>query len=224
MDLSNIYKELSSRRAQPPLIPSLVLPALAGVNNGVTTHLLVRRSSPANGASPYDYLERIFVFLHIATACFVAFAHGANDVANAVGPLAAIVNLSKSGFTEISAQVGVPFWVLVLGGGGIVLGLATYGYKVMATIGREITEITPTRGFCAEFGAATTVLLASSLGLPISTTHTLVGGVIGIGFAQGICALNMAMVRSIASSWVATVPVAAIVSALIFLVIRGIVF
>jgi PiT family inorganic phosphate transporter len=223
MVLSFIYKTLSNRVSVPPLVPALLLAALAGVIAGGSAYLLIRRSGPANGASPYDYVERIFAYLQIATACFVAFAHGANDVANAIGPLSAVVSLSQSGFTAVSASVGVPFWVLALGGGGIVLGVATYGYKVIATIGREITEITPTRGFCAEFGAATTVLVASSLGLPISTTHTLVGGVIGIGFAQGIGALNMAMVRSIVNSWVATVPVSAAVSALIFIVARALV-
>jgi PiT family inorganic phosphate transporter len=144
-------------------------------------------------------------------------------VANAVGPLASVVNLAQTGFADVAGKVGVPFWVLVLGGGGIVLGLSTFGYRVMATIGREITDITPTRGFCAEFGAATTVLLASSMGLPISTTHTLVGGVIGIGFAQGIGALNLSMIKSIVKSWVATVPVAAGIAALLFVVARALV-
>jgi PiT family inorganic phosphate transporter len=223
MVLSFIYKVLSNRTTVPPALLALVLAAMAGTIAGAMVRLLVRRSGPANGASPYDYVERIFAYLQIATACFVAFAHGANDVANAIGPLASVVSLYQSGFTAVASKVGVPLWVLVLGGAGIVLGVATYGYKVIATIGREITEITPTRGFCAEFGAATTVLIASSLGLPISTTHTLVGGVIGIGFAQGIGALNMAMVRSIVNSWVATVPVAAAVSALIFIVARALV-
>jgi len=224
MVLSFIYKVLKNRVSVPPAALALALAALAGTITGVAVHWLIRNSRPANGASPYDYVEKIFAYLQIATACFVAFAHGANDVANAIGPLAAVVAVAQSGFTEVAARVGVPFWVLVLGGGGIVLGIATYGYKVIATIGREITEITPTRGFCAEFGAATTVLIASSLGLPISTTHTLVGGVIGIGFAQGIGALNMGMVRSIANSWVATVPVSAAVAALIFVIARALVF
>jgi PiT family inorganic phosphate transporter len=224
MVLSFIYKVLSNRTAVPPFVLALILAALAGFVAGVVTAFLLRGSRLANGVSPYDYVERTFAYLQIGTACFVAFAHGANDVANAVGPLAAVVSLARSGFTEVAATIGVPFWVLVLGGGGIVLGVATYGYKVIATIGREITEITPTRGFCAEFGAATTVLVASSLGLPISTTHTLVGGVIGIGFAQGIGALNMGMVRSIANSWVATVPVSAGVAALLFSIARAIVF
>lgn len=224
MVLSFIYKVLKNRVSVPPIVLALALATLAGTIIGAAVYWLIRNSRPANGTSPYDYVEKIFAYLQIATACFVAFAHGANDVANAIGPLAAVVAVAQSGFTEVAAKVGVPFWVLALGGGGIVLGVATYGYKVIATIGREITEITPTRGFCAEFGAATTVLVASSLGLPISTTHTLVGGVIGIGFAQGIGALNMGMVRSIANSWVATVPVSAAVAALIFVIARALVF
>lgn len=223
MVLSFIYKVLKNRVSVPPVALALALATLAGVITGVAVYLLIRNNRPAKGTTPYDYVEKIFAYLQIATACFIAFAHGANDVANAIGPLAAVVAVAQTGFTEVAARVGVPFWVLILGGGGIVLGVATYGYKVIATIGREITEITPTRGFCAEFGAATTVLIASSLGLPISTTHTLVGGVIGIGFAQGIGALNMGMVRSIANSWVATVPVSAAVAALIFVIARAVV-
>jgi phosphate/sulfate permease len=176
--------------------------------------------TPAPGMTPYQFVERVFALLQIATACFVAFAHGANDVANAIGPVAAVVSLYQAGFASVPATVGVPLWVLVLGGGGIVLGLATLGYRVIATIGREITEITPTRGFSAEFGAAATVLLASSLGLPISTTHTLVGAVIGVGFARGIGALNLRIIRNIVNSWIATVPVAAAATALLFTVAR----
>jgi PiT family inorganic phosphate transporter len=223
MMLSFIYKVLKNRMGVPPLMLALPLAGAVGTGTGVLSGVVVRRMAPTEGASAYDYVERIFAYLQIATACFVAFAHGANDVANAVGPLASVVNLARSGFTDMATMVGVPFWVLVLGGGGIVLGLSTFGYRVMATIGREITDITPTRGFCAEFGAATTVLLASSMGLPISTTHTLVGGVIGIGFAQGIGALNLSMIKSIVKSWVATVPVAAAISALLYIAARALV-
>jgi PiT family inorganic phosphate transporter len=207
--LSFIYKVLQSRMEAPPLVLSLTAASAAGVVAAVFTTALVRNTAPRPGASSYDYVERIFALLQIATACFVAFAHGANDVANAVGPLSAVVTLAQDGFATVATEVAVPFWVLVLGGGGIVLGLATYGYRVIATIGSAITEVTPTRGFSAEFGAATTVLIASSMGLPISTTHTLVGGVIGVGVAQGIGALNLRVVRNIVGSWIATVPVAA---------------
>jgi PiT family inorganic phosphate transporter len=216
MTLSFIYKVLGRRLGAPPVLVGLAIAAALGAVVGVLAAALVRATRPARDAGPYTYVERIFALLQIATACYVAFAHGANDVANAIGPVAAVASLYNTGFTEVAARVTVPFWTLVLGGGGIVVGLATLGHKVIATIGRQITEITPTRGFSAEFGAATTVLIASSLGLPISTTHTLVGGVIGVGLGHGIAALNMATVRRIVSSWVATVPFAAAVAAALF--------
>jgi len=143
----------------------------------------------------------------VITSCSVAFAHGANDVANAVGPMAAVYATVRSGM--VTQQVDVPVWILLLGGLGIVAGLATYGFRVMATIGTRITEMTPSRGFAAEFGAAVTILAGSKLGLPLSTTHTLVGAVIGVGFARGTRALNLAVVRSVITSWILTVPVAA---------------
>jgi PiT family inorganic phosphate transporter len=218
--LSFIYKVLANRMDVPPIVLAFSVAAAAGTVAGVLASALTRNMVPAAGMSPYQFVERVFALLQIATACFVAFAHGANDVANAIGPVAAVVSLWQAGFAAVPASVGVPLWVLVLGGGGIVVGLATLGYKVIATIGNEITEITPTRGFSAEFGAAATVLLASSLGLPISTTHTLVGAVIGVGFARGIGALNLRIIRNIVNSWLATVPVAACASALLFVVAR----
>ena len=220
MVLSFIYKVLKNRADVPPLVLAIAVAAAAGVVAGVLTVGVMRTLPPAPQMHAYAYVERVFALLQIGTACFVAFAHGANDVANAVGPVAAVVSLYQSAYATVSSEVGVPIWVLVLGGGGIVLGLATYGYKVIATIGKEITEITPTRGFCAEFGAATTVLLASSIGMPVSTTHTLVGAVIGVGFARGIGALNMTVIKNILKSWLATVPVAAGVAALLFVVAR----
>jgi inorganic phosphate transporter, PiT family len=218
--LSFIYKVLANRMDTPPILLALGSALAAGAVSGVLASALTRNMVPAPGMSSYKFVERVFALLQIGTACFVAFAHGANDVANAIGPVAAVVSLSQVGFASVPDSVGVPLWVLVLGGGGIVIGLATLGYKVIATIGREITEITPTRGFSAEFGAAATVLLASSLGLPVSTTHTLVGAVIGVGFARGIGALNLRVIRNIVNSWLATVPVAAAASALLFFVVR----
>ena len=217
MMLSFIYKALKNRLDAPPFAMSLLVSAFVAVSVGAMAGFLIRRTRPREGARAYDYVERVFAMLQVTTACFVAFAHGANDVANAVGPVATVVSLSRSGFTTVASEVSVPFWVLVLGGAGIVVGLSTFGYKVIRTIGHEITEMTPTRGFSAEFGAATTVLLASSLGLPVSTTHTLVGGVIGVGFAQGIGALNVRTVRNIVNSWLATLPAAAAMAALLFL-------
>jgi len=151
-------------------------------------------------------VEKVFAWLQIVTACFMAFAHGSNDVANAVGPLAGIVANLNSAAGEVATQAALPKWVLALGGVGIVIGLATWGKKVIATVGKNITEMTPTRGFAAEFGACITILFGSTLGLPLSTTHVLVGSVIGVGLARGIAALNIGVIRGIAASWFITVP------------------
>jgi PiT family inorganic phosphate transporter len=158
--------------------------------------------------APFARVERIFIWLQILTACFVAFAHGANDVANAIGPLAAVIDTARSGIVAIK-QTPVSPWLLALGGVGIILGLATWGYRVIETVGKRITELTPSRGFAAEFGAATTIVIASKLSLPISTTHTLVGAVIGVGFARGLGALNLRTVRDILISWLVTLPAGA---------------
>ena len=152
-------------------------------------------------------VEKIFIYLQILSACFVAFAHGANDVANAIGPLGAVVSVIRTGVVGMKATV--PIWILALGGIGIVIGLATWGWRVIETVGKKITELTPSRGFSAEFGAAVTIVVASRLGLPISTTHTLVGAVMGVGLARGIAALNLNAIREIVLSWVITIPAGA---------------
>lgn len=159
-------------------------------------------------------VEKIFTYLQIISACFMAFAHGANDVANAIGPLASVISVITTG--QILTNVPIPTWILVLGGLGIVVGLATWGWRVIETVGRRITELTPTRGFAAEFAAAVTIVLASRLGLPISTTHTLVGAVLGVGLARGIGAINLSTIRDIVVSWVVTVPVGAVLSILFY--------
>ncbi len=161
--------------------------------------------------------ERVFVVLQILTACFVAFAHGSNDVANAVGPMAAVFSALREG---VSSEVQVPVNVLLIGAVGIVIGLATYGYRVMATVGKEITELTPSRGFTAEFAAAITIVLASKLGLPVSTTHTLVGSVIGVGFARSVGAINKQVVKGIVASWCITVPFTAGLAAILYVLVR----
>ncbi len=177
----------------------------------------------ADKAFHFASVERVFAVLMIFTACSMAFAHGANDVANAVGPLAGIVGVIQSnGAAEIAAKSAVPGWVLLLGAVGIVIGLATYGYKVIATIGKEITELTPSRGFAAELATASTVVGASAIGLPVSTTHTLVGAVLGIGIARGIGALNLGVIGSIFMSWLITLPVGAVLSIVFFLILRGV--
>lgn len=168
----------------------------------------------------YQKVERIFVYLQILSAGFVAFAHGANDVANAIGPLAAVINIVKTG--TVAMKTAVPTWVLALGGAGIIIGLATWGWRVIETVGKRITDLTPSRGFSAEFSAAVTIVLASKLGIPISTTHTLVGAVLGVGLARGLEALNLRTVRDIVISWIVTIPVGAALTILLFYIFRWI--
>ncbi len=193
-----------------------------GIVGSMLTAVLVQRlkeSDDDDQQAKFAKVERVFRYLQVITACFVAFAHGSNDVANSIGPLAAIVSVFESG--KIMATSIVPSWVLLLGAVGIVIGLATYGYKVIETIGTKITEITPSRGFAAEFGAATTILLGSKLGLPLSTTHTVVGAVVGVGFARGMNALNLGIILSIIKSWVYTIPVAAVLTIILYFMIKG---
>ena len=166
-------------------------------------------------------VERVFGVLMIFTACAMAFAHGSNDVANAVGPLAAIASTVQSG-GEIVAKSAVPWWILMVGALGIVLGLATYGWRVILTVGSKITELTPSRGFAAELGASATVVIASGTGLPISTTHTLVGAVLGVGFARGIGALNLRVIGTIFVSWLVTLPAGAGLAILFFFLFKWI--
>ncbi|MEM6337695.1 MAG: inorganic phosphate transporter, partial [Bacteroidota bacterium] len=147
--------------------------------------------------------------------------HGSNDVANGIGPLAAVASVVESG-GRVVQEADLPIWILLLGGVGIVIGLATLGYRVMATIGERITELTPTRGFCAELAAATTVVIASRTGLPVSTTHILVGAVMGVGAARSLSALDFSVLRNIAVSWVVTLPVGAGLSALFYVILRAI--
>lgn len=179
-----------------------------------------RETSFSERTSEYRSVEKMFVYLQILSACFVAFAHGANDVANAIGPVAAVLDTIKRGV--ISDVAPISPMLLAFGGVGIVIGLATWGWRVIETIGKKITELTPTRGFCAEFGTATTILIASKLGMPISTTHCLVGAVLGVGFARGISALNLNMIRDIVLSWIITLPASAIMSILAFYILKAI--
>lgn len=168
----------------------------------------------------FSSVERVFGVLMMFTACAMAFAHGSNDVANAVGPLAAVISVVQS-HGEVGGAAVLPWWVLVLGGGGIVVGLVTYGHKVIATVGTGITELTPSRGFAATLAAATTVVLASGTGLPISTTHTLVGAVLGVGLARGMAALNLRVLGTIIMSWLITLPAGAGLAILFFFMFKG---
>jgi len=217
--LSLIYKGLKNLHLDWPVGQALAVSFGVAVISGLAVRWYLAHSGARGRVHGVDgefaYAEWIFKHLQIVTASYVAFAHGANDVANAVGPLAAIYTVWTTG--EVSMKVPVPIWVLLLGGGGIVLGLAMFGRRVIETVGKRITEMTPTRGFAAEFAAATTVLACSKAGLPVSTTHALVGAVIGVGLARGLATLQMSTVRSIFVSWIATVPATALLTVLIYL-------
>ena len=165
-------------------------------------------------------VERVFAVLMVVTACSMAFAHGSNDVANAIGPVAAVISVANSGI--VGAQAALPIWVLLIGGVGIVIGLATFGIHVIATVGRKITQLTPSRGFAAELAAATTIVIASGTGIPISTTHTLVGAVLGVGLARGIEAIDLRVVGRVFVSWVVTIPAGAFLSIIFFLIFRSV--
>lgn len=183
--------------------------------------LFMFRKIQAKGADDYFTVEKIFRKLQIVTSCYVAFAHGANDVANAIGPVAAIIPLATTGV--LGDKVEVPMWLLAIGGIGISIGCMTWGRRVMKTVGSRITSLTNTRGFSVDFGAATTVLIASKLGLPISTSHTVVGAVIGVGLARGLEAVDLSVIKKIIMSWVLTLPIAAGTCVVIFLCLRAIV-
>ena len=207
--LVTLFKGLKNLNLDLDLPEAILGSALLGLMGAGLGAFFISRVS-GSGSKPehrFDHVERIFVVLQILTACAVAFAHGSNDVANSIGPLAAVA--SAVGGSEIASKAPVAPWMLAIGGVGIVLGLATWGYRVMETVGKRITELTPSRGFAAELAAATTIVIASRLGIPVSTTHTLVGAVLGVGLARGIGAIDLRVVGSIIASWVATLPISA---------------
>ena len=195
-----------------------------GVLTGFIGWLFIRRvqeDEDSDRAFQFASVEKVFTPMMLFTACSMAFAHGSNDVANGIGPLAAVVSIvSSSG--EVLQKAPMPIWILLLGGGGIVLGLITLGYRVMLTVGKKITELTPSRGFCAELAAASTVVLASRTGLPVSTTHILVGSVLGVGLARGIGALDLRVVLNIIISWVVTLPAGGIMAMFFYFTLKGI--
>ena len=185
--------------------------------------LIINRIEPDPKAEKEQHfytVERVFAVLMVVTACGMAFAHGSNDVANAIGPLAAVISVAQSGI--VGAESSLPIWVLIIGGGGIVVGLATFGVHVIATVGKKITQLTPSRGFAAELAAATTIVIASGTGIPISTTHTLVGAVLGVGLARGIEAIDLRVVGRIFVSWVVTIPAGAILAIIFFFIFKTI--
>ena len=221
--LSVLYKGLPKLRLDLPLVQALPVALAAGAAAALVARLAIVRSMRDRHIRARDrnaVIERWFGRIQPITACYMAFAHGANDVANAIGPLAGVVSVF-SGQGTLATKTVVPPWLLALGGAGIVVGLATYGYKVIQAVGRKITEITPTRGFAAEFGTATTVLVCSKMGLPISTTFVLVGAVMGVGIARGFAAIDLTVIRRIFTSWVITIPISAAFAAVIYWVLMG---
>ena len=218
--MSIIYKGLHNLDLDFGLTYSLLISTIAGVISAFVGYLFLRKyhEKYRNEEDKYKRLEKFFIYLQVMTAASVAFAHGANDVANAVGPLVTIVDIANSG--SVGSQVVIPLWVLVLGGFGIVLGISTWGYKVIYTIGSKITDITPTRGFSAELATAFVVLVFSKLGMPISTSHVIVGSVLGVGIARGLASVDYRVIKNIIYSWVLTIPIAMGFAAGIFLLLR----
>lgn len=216
--LAILFKGLKNLNLDLPFSQALTIAIGVGIIGAYITWRIIKSNIiPPDQKEQYVKVQKIFAHLQLYTASYIAFAHGANDVANAIGPVAAIFSIIQT--KTIIMQVTIPIWILMLGGIGIVVGLSSYGYRVIETIGRKITEITPTRGFSAEFSTATTVLVFSKLGLPISTTHTMVGSVIGIGFARGIASLDIRIIRNIITSWFITIPLAAIITIIIYKII-----
>ena len=202
---------------------SYILAIVIAVGIALLGSVFINRIKPDPKAEKKQHfvtVERVFGVLMVVTACGMAFAHGSNDVANAIGPLAAVISVAQTG--AIASKTSLPTWVLMLGGGGIVVGLATFGRHVIATVGRKITQLTPSRGFAAELAAATTIVIASGTGIPVSTTHTLVGAVLGVGMARGIEAIDLRVVGRILVSWVVTIPAGAILAIMFFFLFRAV--
>ena len=224
LSLVTITKGLKHVGLHVSIIEAIVSAVIIGLLVAITGKFFVNRvkiDPQADKHMHFANVEKIFAVLMIVTACAMAFAHGSNDVANAIGPLAAVVSIVEHN-GQIAAKAELAWWILPLGGVGIVLGLAIFGKRVMATIGNGITHLTPSRGFAAELAAASTVVIASGTGLPISTTQTLVGAVLGVGMARGIAALNLGVVRNIVISWIVTLPIGAGLSIIFFYILKSI--
>ena len=208
--LVTILKGLSHVGLTISLTNSYLLAVIIAIAIAVVGAVFINRIQPDPKIEKKQHfytVERVFGVLMVVTACGMAFAHGSNDVANAIGPLAAVISVANSGIVE--AKSALPPWVLLIGGAGIVAGLATFGVHVISTVGKKITQLTPSRGFAAELAAATTIVIASGTGIPVSTTHTLVGAVLGVGIARGIEAIDLRVVGRIFVSWVVTIPAGA---------------
>lgn len=224
ISLVTMFKGLKHLNLELTTLQSFGVATLFGILTASIGWIFIRKikdDPTANRSFSYASVEKVFTPMMLFTACAMAFAHGSNDVANGIGPLAAVYSIISSG-GEVMQSSALPLWILLLGGAGIVLGLITLGYRVMLTVGQKITELTPSRGFCAELAAATTVVLASRTGLPVSTTHILVGSVLGVGLARGIGALDLRVVLNIIISWLVTLPAGALMAMLFFFTLKGI--
>ena len=184
------------------------------VSYGALSYQLVQ-AEKSKREELYHHVERCFTGLAVLTSCGMAFSHGANDVANAIGPIAAILSTIASGKVELDAVL-LPFWLVCFGAGAIVLGLICYGYKIMQTVGSHITQITPIRGFCIQFSTSIIVIVASGLGIPVSTTQTMIGSIFGVGLVRGLQAVNTQMVGNIFLSWVITLPAGSLLAMLYY--------
>jgi len=223
--LVTLVKGLSHIGLDLSIAQSLMGSVAIGVVAALVSKWLMRNLDLApekRAVDRYRNVERVFGFAQIFTAATMAFAHGSNDVANAIGPVAAVVNVVENP-ANIGMQSELPAWILILGGAGIVFGLATYGHRVIRTIGAGITELTPTRGFSAELSAASTVVLATWFGIPVSTTQTLVGAVLGVGLARGMRALDLSVLGSVFTGWILTLPGAALFSAVYYFILRAVI-
>ncbi|EXJ15961.1 inorganic phosphate transporter [Imhoffiella purpurea] len=224
VSLVSLFKGLKHLDLHFSSLQSLGIATAIGLVTAVIGKILIDRvqmDPAADRNFHFASVEKVFTPMMIFTACAMAFAHGSNDVANGIGPMAAVVSVIENG-GAVAAEARLPLWILVLGGIGIVVGLATMGYRVMQTIGTKITELTPTRGFSATLAAAAVVVLASKTGLPVSTTHIAVGAVMGVGLSRGIAALDLRVIGNIVLSWIITLPAGAVLAALFFYLFKTI--
>ncbi len=223
ISLVTLFKGLKHLNINLSVPMSFIVAAAIGLLVAGAGWLLVRRVKidlEAERDFQFASVEKVFAPMMLFTAAAMAFAHGSNDVANGIGPLAAVVGIVQSG-GEVTQQAALPNWILILGGVGIVVGLSTMGYRVMKTIGTSITALTPSRAFCATLAAASTVVLASRTGMPVSTTHIAVGAVIGVGLARGVGAIDLRVIGGIVVSWLVTLPIGGVLAALIFFTLKG---
>ena len=223
ISLVTMFKGLKQLNLDLSIGGSIFAAICFGVLTGFIGWLFIRKvkeHEDDDRTFQFASVEKVFAPMMLFTACSMAFAHGSNDVANGIGPLAAVVSIVGSG-GEVLQKAPLPIWILLIGGAGIILGLVTLGYRVMLTVGKKITELTPSRGFCAELAAASTVVIASRTGLPVSTTHILVGAVLGVGLARGLGALDLRVVLNIIISWIVTLPAGGIMAMFFYFTLKG---